>query len=116
VAEAFLLTRDPFADWEFSIAKLAIEFIDGMEKRSVELKAGDGMELLPPLSAERRCATPCALKTPREGSLYELTRGPTQKNLGKKRLERLNTNWNKKWVIVFSFNPALLVAAKRPFS
>jgi hypothetical protein len=48
VAEAFLLTRDPFVDWEFSIAKLATELLMGWRK-SVELKAGDGMELLPPL-------------------------------------------------------------------
>ena len=48
VAEAFLLTRDPLVDWEFSIAKLAIELsIDG--EKSVELKAGDGWSCLPPL-------------------------------------------------------------------
>jgi len=60
VAEAFLLTRDPFVDWEFSIAKLAIELLMGW-RRSVELKAGDGWSCFP-LSADVDAAGMCAKK------------------------------------------------------
>jgi hypothetical protein len=51
VAEAFLLTRDPFVDWEFSIAKLAIELLMGWRKKC-GVEGGGWMELLPPLSAD----------------------------------------------------------------
>jgi hypothetical protein len=40
VADAFLLTREPFVDCEASIAKLALELFDRWRK-GVEVKAGD---------------------------------------------------------------------------
>jgi hypothetical protein len=80
VAEAFLLTRDPFVDWEFSIAKLAIELLMGW-RRSVELKAGDGWSCFP-LSADVDAAGMCAKNA--DGRKIrklasKLTRAPTRK-------------------------------------
>jgi hypothetical protein len=86
VAEAFLLTRDPFADWEFSIAKLAIELLMGWRK-SVELKAGDGWSCFP-LSADVDAPGMCAKNAEGTWSSLINSPGPEVKTLAN-RLARL---------------------------
>src|SRR6266516_1528436 len=79
VADAFLLTREPFADWEASIAKLALELlIDG--ERVWSLKAGDDGVASPSL-LERRCVALVSLlccQFSRTAKSLGTTRGPGQ--------------------------------------